>query len=429
MSAGLAPPEEKPGPSEDAPQFVLRAEERPAGVKRISGDVFGLKKYLHPFLSVAGYYTDNIFNERVNKKGDFITIVSPGIWTSVPQVRQLLLELETSNLSAGGLVMNRFKPVFLRRYQSFFYYRQDIERLSKYSSSNTVSHLAEGLFQYNFRGGLSFDISYQYLDSHDKRGTGESPRLEKFKTNFLNAMLNYELGRRLTLRADWKHFLVDYDETTTDFRKRADDSISGYIFYRLRPKTHIFLQYEQTAIAYDRDFISDSAEQNMWGGLQWDVTAKSKGILKAGYGAKDFTRPETPDYKDMLAELQIKHKPTSRISLNLRGMRKMRETNILQADFIFTHSAEVELLYRLSGKLSAASEVSYTRDRYGGTLTSGDARGTRKDTLLKASLALQYELKEWLKTDAGYIFIKRDSNFEDFDFTNNMFFLRLTGSF
>jgi hypothetical protein len=42
--------------------------------------------------------------------------------------------------------------------------------------------------------------------------------------------------------------------------------------------------------------------------------------------------------------------------------------------------------------------------------------------------ALQYKFKEWLQMDLGYIYDKRDSSFAEFDYINNIGFLRITGS-
>ncbi|MEW6586432.1 MAG: hypothetical protein AB1442_12580, partial [Nitrospirota bacterium] len=70
------------------------------GKERVTEDVFGRKGgYIHPFLALTGFYTDNVFNTRDDEKGDFGAVISPGIWLSFPHVYEKLLKIETSNIS------------------------------------------------------------------------------------------------------------------------------------------------------------------------------------------------------------------------------------------------------------------------------------------------------------------------------------------
>ncbi len=223
-------------------------EDEPIGQsKDMEEDLFGRKRgYIHPFLSIAEQYDDNIFNTKDNKEGDFKTIISPGVWLSIPRIRErvILLGIETSSITPGGLTHDRFRPEFISRYQTYLFYRADIEQFSHNVSENTVNHRAEGLFQYNFRGGLSIDIADLFVRSHDRRGTGISETLDKYKTNLFHIISAYEVSRRTMVRIDYANFLVDYDDSESDFRDRKDNAFSGYIFYKFRPKTSAFIEYE-----------------------------------------------------------------------------------------------------------------------------------------------------------------------------------------
>jgi len=145
-------------------------EEMPIGTprERPSEEIFGMKGgYIHPFLSVTEFFTDNVLNSRDNRKSDFATVLSPGIWLTFPHVKEKLLLIDTANISPGGFSLSRYKPESFRRFQTYLFYNADIELYSNESSLNGVSHKAEGLFQYNLRGGLSFELVDQFLASHD----------------------------------------------------------------------------------------------------------------------------------------------------------------------------------------------------------------------------------------------------------------------
>ncbi|GBE00726.1 sporulation related domain protein [bacterium BMS3Bbin06] len=402
-------------------------EEPPIGNKGISGDIFGRKGgYFHPFLSLSVNYTDNVFNTKDNKKSDVLAVITPGIWISVPRVKQKLLDIATTSISPGGIPTSIFKERFSRRYQTYLLYRADIEQFKRFSSQNTVSHRIDGLFQYNFRGGLSLDLFDQYIKSHDMRGTGVSFEPDKFDTNLLGIMLTYDISDRFILRTDYRNYMVNYIDSRNNFRDRTDNAVSVYLFYRFFPKTSAFLEYEFVDIDYDENVIDDSKEDHFFTGIQWDITAKSKGRIKAGYGMKDFTREN--DGREFLFELQLDHKFTPKTSLKLVATRKTNETNISTADYILSDGLRARYLQRFTAKISGSIGLSYNNDKYHGELTFGGETRERDDDIYSASLALQYEFREWLKTDLGYLYSRRDSNFSEFDYSNNTFFIRITGS-
>jgi len=406
-------------------------EDQPVGSvrERPSEDVFGKRSgFVHPFLSITEYYTDNVFYARENKESDFVTIISPGIWLTVPHVYEKLLHIDTSNLSPGGFSLSRYKPETFKRYQTYLFYNADIEQFAKFSSENTVSHRAEGFLQYNLRGGLSLELLDQFIASHDVRGTGISTELDKFKTNLANVIVTYDVSDRFKVRADYSNFFVNYVAGRNDFRDRDDNVISGYLFYQYKPRTAFFIEYDFLDIQYREDVSLNSEEHHYFTGVQWDITAKSKGSVKAGYGIKDFTGSGVESSDNFILEAQIDHKFTPKTSLILKASRRTNETNVSTTDFILTNMIEVEYLQKVTGKITADIKFSFTNDRYNGESTFDGVTKKERDNYYMGAFALQYKFREWLQMDLGYVFDKRDSNFSDFDYTVNIAFVRITGS-
>lgn len=86
-------------------QEAVPTVDQPIGTTKgsTSGEIFGTRGgYVHPFLSVTEYFTDNVFYSKNNKESDFATILSPGIWLSVPHVYEKLLYIDTANISPGA---------------------------------------------------------------------------------------------------------------------------------------------------------------------------------------------------------------------------------------------------------------------------------------------------------------------------------------
>ena len=429
VTAKTEPPPPSPDIIRETPGKAV-SEELPVGTpkERVSGDVFGKKGgFVHPFLSITEYYTDNVFYSNDKKDDDFITVLSPGIWLAVPHVYEKLLRIETSDISPGGFSLSRYKPEEFKRYQAYLFYNADIEKFAKHSSENAVNHKFEGFFQYNLRGGLSFEVMDQYIDSHDARGSGIYAELDKFRTNLANFIVKYAISERFELRVDSSYFLVNYDEARNNYRDRHDWSLAAYTFYKATPKTRFFIEYEYVDITYEKNIISDSQEHHYFGGIQWDITAKSKGSIKTGYGTKDFASA-TETNNDFIFEAQIDHHFTPKTSLMLKASRRTTETDISTTDFVVSDTIELEYLQRITAKITADIKLSYTRDAYKDEFTYGGRTAPLNDDYYYGAFALQYKFREWLFADAGYIFLKRDSSFSDFDYTTNAIFFRITGS-
>ncbi|RMG02165.1 MAG: hypothetical protein D6726_08125 [Nitrospirae bacterium] len=402
-------------------------EAPPEGSKPVKGEIFERKGgYFHPFLALGLYYTDNVFNTPDNEKSDIMLVITPGVWVSVPRVKHKLLKIRTENISPGGLELSLFREKFPRRYQTYLLYRADIEQFKKYSSENTISHKLDGLFQYNFRGGLSIDLIDQFRKSHDLRGTGITSELDKFNSNLFNLVFTYDMSEKFKLRGEYSNFFIDYDAERNNFRDRVDNGINAYLYYHIRPKSSIFVEYEYLDINYDTSIVDNSNEHHLFGGLQWDITAKSKGRVKAGYGEKNFSKGGSA--KNFIFEIQIDHRFTPKTSFKVAGTRRTNETTISVSDYIFTNAIKAELLHRFTGKISGAFDLGYRNDLYKGNITIGDVTDERDDDIYTAMIAFQYEYKDYIKADLGYLYTRRDSNFNDFDFTNNTFFFRVTGT-
>ena len=409
------------------------AEQPPVGStkERSASDVelFGKKGgYVHPFLAVTEFYTDNVFYSKKDKKSDFATVLSPGIWLTAPGIYEKLLIADTSILAPGGFSLSRYKPETFKRYQTYLFYNADIELYSRETSGNIVNHKLEGLLQYNLRGGLTFELIDQFLASHDLRGTGISQDLDKFRTNLADFIVTYNLGERFMLRLDYANYFVDYTASRNDFRDRSDNTVSAYLFYLFRPKTSFFYEYEFVDVSYVDNFLSDSTEHHNFLGVQWDVTAKSKGSVKAGYGLKDFSKSGIKNSNEFILEAQADHKFTAKTSLILKASRKTNETNISNTDYMISDFIEAQYIQKLTGKITANAGLSYGHNAYHSDITYGGRTKKLKDDYITGMLALQYKFKEWLEMDTGYLLSRRESSFPEFDYTNNTLFLRITGS-
>ncbi len=395
----------------------------------IGSGVLGSKGgYVHPFMSVAEAHTDNIYNTNENTIGDFKTIYSPGIWLAVPRQKKQLLTIDTSSFTPGGLNVDINRPKIFRRYQTYLFYRADLTRYAVHSEENTTDYTADGWCQYNFKGGFSASFIDQYLRSHDKRGTGVSTELDKYKNNLADFMLSYDLNPRFKLSVRYSNYKVNYDAGRNDYRDRTDNAFSAYVFYKLNSRASLFTEYRHIDIAYDTYNWRDSTEHYVYAGLQWNITGKSQGRLKAGYITKDFKNSVFGSKKDFVLSLTGLHHFTPKTSLQVTAVKRIIEPDIPTSDSSRIHSISCRYRQKLTGRIIGEFSFAYSDEQYDGVLNYGGEIKERTDNIYTFSPAIKYKFKRWLGAAVSYSRSRRDSNFSDFDYTDNTFLVRLTTS-
>ncbi len=422
--------QEQPLPSEKMRTYSSTPpDSQDAGLSR------GLVRYFNPSLTITEVYTDNAYNTNTNKKSDWSTYIVPSFNFQLPFLHLQHAEIEDSSTRApSGLLLDRRTPESFTRYDLSVKYQPIFPVISQNSpSGNMISHKLDGIFLYNFRGGVSFSLADEFLRSYDTRSKiqGEVNEVDKYMSNLADAILTYDAGARLQLRGDYSYYFVDYDAERNSFRNHHDNAYSLYLFYKIQPKTALFLQY--SFINIDHDFTApadsatfDSKEHHYLVGIDWDITAKSSGRISAGYGTKDFENSE--QFRDFIYEAQITHRFTPKTSVIFKAFRKTQETDLETFLFMLSNGATMSYQQMMTRKITAAIDLLYEIDRYEGNQGVLIGFPDRKDYVYQAGVRFQYAFRRWLRTDIGYSFTRTDSNIPVYSYSTNTFSFGLTGS-
>ncbi|MBU1195122.1 MAG: outer membrane beta-barrel protein [Proteobacteria bacterium] len=384
----------------------------------ISADVFGQKggRY-HPFILLEEVYTDNIFSTKSNTKDDFITTVKPGIWLAFPANRERLLKLSTTTTSPGGLNLSRIKPEATRRYQTYFLYSPEFVFYNSFSNHDHINHKAEALFQYNLNSGLSFDLIDLFNDREEIAGNGVADTLYRHQDNLIDFISAYTTrSEKLKIQLTFSNYYLDFKDNAVDYRDRTDNTADIAIFYKFWPKTSLFLEYAYSDISYDSASTLDNVENRFYSGVNWEVTAKTRGTLKLGYIDKDFDSDTRSDQDDFSLELQTQHNFTPKRALQLNGYRKFHESDLSIASSYLSTGIDVGLMQRFTEKWSGTLNGLYEQNKYNGF--------DRDDNLFGIGPAIRFEAKKWLIFDLGYQFFINDSNLDAYDYKGHLLFLR-----
>ena len=392
------------------------------GAGTISGDIFGKRgSFYHVFLSVAGMVEDNIFNSSEEKTSDFITVISPGIQLAFPATRSQPASIDTDTTTPGGLVYDRFEEPYFQQFQSYFTYSPNFLFYADNSDENTINHYAQASLHVNFRGGLSINLAERFSQDFDQYQSGVSTQTDTFRSNLINLIATYEITEKMLFRGDLSSFLVSYTDDKNEERNRIDNSASGYLYFKVKSKTALFFQYNFIDINYDEDSVADSKEHRLLAGMYWNITEKTRGSFRAGYGMREFDDPQIEDGEHLVFEANFDYQFTPKTSVGFGAFRRDEETPDLSYNYLITTGANAAYRQSIAEDVFFELGLLYRNEDYQGSGAVG-----RRDHYFSVTPSLRYDFRDWLSASVSFELRKRDSDQEASDYIGNILMLKLT---
>ena len=367
-----------------------------------------------PGITVLGVHDDNIYlgsgtnNTTEVEESDWITHLMPSLF---------------------------FDYSFAQRGSLNFGYRGDFAYYDDNDQNDWKRH--EGIFclNYNSPGGLIFGIDNLYVDTEDPYSSENEyglgmPQVERWHDR-LKTKIGYDFSDQFKLLAYYNFYKQDYDDDidfSQDF-KYYELGVGAQI--KLRPKTWGFVRYHYG----ERDYythpattgVNDSNDSDYdWHrvnlGLTWDAAAKLGGELNLGYQWKDYSNP-TDVYGDAydekntwIARTLISFDATPNSTLGLGLTRALRETGSFTNEYFEDTGISINLQQAIIEKVSLRVDGVYSTHDYN-VPTSKE----REDDNYEAKIGLDYQIQDWLSASVGYEYWKKDSNYREFEFTDNRF--------
>ncbi len=408
----------KPAPSVARPAPVA-VERKDDG---IDASIFGKGGgHFHPFVSVTGYYSDNIYSSGQNKVADLNTVLTGGMWVAAPGTKKAMLE-GSSGALPGGVQKSSLIRERQRSYQAYMLYKVDAERYSTYDPGNFVNHKGEGLFALNGAAGHRLEVSGIYLRSHDAKGEAPALELGEFTSRHLGVTAVVAVTSKFRLRADYGQFTIDYDKGLFRYKEHKDSSYSGYIYFKFMPKTSVFLEYTSSALDYDDLYGLDSTETDYMLGLQWELTEKTTGSIKAGTSTREFDTGGREEEYSAKVMGKMSYELGEKSIAGFDISRRRKEAGTPGADFVNHQSGRAWLNSQPTSKFSWTLSASMVQTTYVGTGQD------RKDNDFSGGLALQYQFRKWLGANMGVRREQRTSTDTANEYSTNTVYIGLSAS-
>ena len=351
-----------------------------------------------PSLGLSIEYDDNIELTPNNEIEDFIFHIIPGVVIELPS----------------------------RKYAIRLGYQADILRYMDNTDLDTIHHFLLADARVALTVGLGLRLTDRFIITDDFSGfpVPEVTQREERWENTLDAGVDYTLRERYTFDVNFRWFMVDYKDDPADFNQfdRDDYTIAGTFFYRLMPKTSILGEVDYTLVRYDQPVSArarDSDGWRFWLGVKGDITAKTTILLKVGWEWKDYESPAREDWNGLVAELNAIWKYREPSEVRVFGGRANVESLFEGTAYYVTTYGGAEARHFLNERLILRVRGLGGVNQYPENVLLGVGSADRTDTFFEAGISLKYQMRRWLAFELGYNYLVNNSNFNEFDYTDN----------
>ncbi len=392
-------------------------------------ELFGTEGgYFHPYLSIAEEYSDNLFNVNWDKKENWLTRISPGLWVSLPRRKEVPITIVPHNSSPGGLQLALHDYEGFNRYHFYLLGGLDIKLYSEDSNLNDTDGKVEGLFQFNLRSGLTLQAVDRYTHGQDRFDAGSSTAngLRRYNSNFMQGTFDWLVSEKFRTKIDYSNFLLDYTDSQDDFLDRNDNTVSAYAYYIYSPKTDLFVEYSFIDVSYDHSEGKSKDNKNnfVYAGVHWVTTEKTSLRFKAGYQKKKYDNDQSEGINNnpdgFALEGELLYKFTVKTDIDLKVSRKIDETDSYVALNKKVLAASLVYNQKITDKWIASCHIGYEHADYDQLIDQ-----SRDDKRFVISPALQYLFRDWLMGEVRYTYDTRNSSDDFFDYDTNRVMLSL----
>lgn len=356
----------------------------------------------YPSVGLTFGFDDNVLLTSSNEVDSMVTRLSPGV----------RLEHQAGSTSVSVS------------------YEIDAGWYADSSTDNYIDHDLRANLVQQINDRTKFDLSAQYKKDHDRRGSGSRQGdlafldldPDEYSDIGVDGAITFGgIGSKGSVELAGGVLNREYDNNrsyTKDF-DRDTNFFGGTFFWQIQPKTSLLVEVKNTQIDYVENNGRDSDETRYQVGAKWDATAKTSGTFKIGRLEKDFDDPSASDFSGTSWELGMAFKPKSYSTINLATARETNESTGF-GNFILSRDIRLGWTHDWSSRLSTSLDAAQINDEHRGDI--------RDDDTSDFGVSANYEFRRWLTVGAGYHHSSRDSNVNEYDYTQNLFMLTLEGS-
>jgi len=353
---------------------------------------------IHPFVGVAQSYTDNVFRRNKDRKTDYGTAIAPGIQAYLP---------------------------FAGKHSFLLDYRAAQILWKNFTGNNVFASHGLGHMKLNFPGRLKFNFQGGRVDGFDPRGSEvdiQDREITKWRIN--NFLSQVQLsGRRGSIRLRSLYADLHYKNNgQAPIRDRKQVRGNLMVSFHATPTISTFLGTRISNTTYDENKQLDNFAYGVFTGFELAPSRLLAGYFRIGYTILNFDRAPVQQppgsvlsnggnqRKSLTMRGRLQWRPTPRFFLQIQPFRSIRQSAVFDTSTFILTGVSIYARHILSDRLAVRGRVRYAH---------ADFEGGRDDHRFTLRTGLDYRTVQWLGFRLDYIFAKRFSNQNRFEFYNN----------
>ncbi len=273
---------------------------------------------------------------------------------------------------------------------------------------NQQNHYFTAVGKFSMPKGFDVELFDKYVDTVSSAGS-DTDTLHSRKTNTGAIKVSLpDYFRRFGVDFTYQNFDQEYDEFALRRANRNENSFTVKVPFKLTPKINLFPEYTygRAHIDFERldDGLSDSHWHDIFGGVEWEATAKTTGFMKFGYTNRDFEKATVSDISTFSMKIGIDADLSSRTKLSINADRSTQVSEFTSGSNAFVRTGTNARISHTIRKVTAGFYGNYSKSVF--------RDSSRKDDVYELGADVAYNIKEWSFIDLRYSYWDRHSNIE-----------------
>jgi hypothetical protein len=362
---------------------------------------------IHPSLTIAEIYSDNIFRTSTSETSDFVTRFIPRVRVSSDWNNHSLSAVASGNI--GRYQDNSFEDY--EDYTLGVGGRLDVRRGTNVKARLRTRRRHEDRSSPDDAGGR-----------HPTEYDVHSAELEGFhRLNRLNFTLGFGLDQY-----DFEDSSTGVGTINNDDRDRDVITTFLRVGYQVIPNFEAFLRMTYNNRDYrdgmdDAMVDRDSDGYEAVAGVRIDFGGITFGDFFLGYRKQMYESATLNDVGGPSVGADITWNVTPLTTFVGSISREIRETTSGGASGSFFTTVAVNAQHELLRNLILEGDLSYSNNDFRGT--------SRSDDFLRGGLSANYLMNRYFSVRGGYEYRERESNIVGADYTENVVFVRLLAQY
>ena len=343
---------------------------------------------IHPTLRTSVEYDDNILLEKDDPREDVVFNIKPGAVIEVP--------LGKHQFSSG--------------------YEAEFEVFTKNQKQNDQNQAFFSLLDLHFPDWY-VNILETLKETSSRAGTTFSNRIPRIDQS-VNPKVGYR-WKRTIFETGFRHFY-------RNFRKEGNSAFDFHVlewtevvYYDLFARLKALGEYQVANIAYPHNHRRDAIVQQARVGLEGEVHPNVTVKFRIGPQFRNYQYTPKPNFNSWVADLKVNYQVRKNWKLNAEAAREAVEATFGDVNYYKEHAIRLGLEYTFRPQWILYTKGGFARHDYAERATLDNRTAFRRDKLATFEAGLRYLMREWLEFQLAYEYLRRDSNFQPFDYSDN----------